>query len=113
MTRFADPGKFGLLLEAEVAPQAQKRFENRYKKATGVAVSPGDPKHYQNQPNKRAAELRVYFNDPGMAVTLAASGIHVEHPLNGYKSGEYRFRFNNNKLWWKLVEDHGMRFGPN
>lgn len=111
MKQFANIGQFGLLLEGEVPPSAQVKFEKRYKVATGLAVSPGNPKHYQNQPNKRASELRVYFNDPGMAVSLEASGVHVEHPLNGYKSGKYRYRFNNNKLWWKLVEHYALRLG--
>src|SRR5689334_3911448 len=106
MTRFARGGKVGLLLEAEVAAGMQARFEKRYKAATGIAVSPGKTRHYQNQPNKWGAELRVYFNDPGMAVSLAALGIHVEYPRRGYMAGKYRYRFNDNKLWWKLVEQH-------
>lgn len=113
MTHFADIGNFGLLLEAEVPPKAQARFDKRYQATTRVDVSPGSPKHYQNQPNKRAAELRVYFNDPGMAVSLEALGVHVEYPRRGYKAGEYRYRFNNNKLWWKLVEVYGLRLGLN
>ncbi|HZL34506.1 MAG TPA: hypothetical protein VFC78_04290 [Tepidisphaeraceae bacterium] len=113
MTHFAKLGKFGLLLEGEVAPGAQSRFEKRYLAATGAAVAPGNPQHYQNQPNKRGGELRVYFNDPGMAVSLEAHGIHVEHPRKGYQTGKYRYRFNNNKLWWKLVEVYGLRLGAN
>lgn len=112
MSRFASLGKHGLLLEAEVAPKAQAAFEKRYQAATKHSVSPGSPAHYQNQPNKWGAELRVYFNDPGMAVSLEASGVHVEHPRSGYQSGKYRYRVNDNKLWWKLVEDYGLRLGP-
>jgi hypothetical protein len=113
MTRFVSRGNFGLLLEAEVAPSAQARFEKSYKTATRQTVSPGHPEHYQNQPNKWGSELRVYFNDPGMAASLEASGVHVEHRQKGYKAGEYRYRFNDNGLWWKLVKDYGMRLGPN
>lgn len=105
--------KIGLLLEAEVAPGAKTRFENRYQAATGVAVTPGSPENYQPQSNKWGAELRVYFNDHAMAAALKATGVHVEGPRRGYKSGEYRYRFNNSKLWWKLVEDQGMRLGLN
>lgn len=105
--------KIGLLLEAEVAPSAKTRFERRYQAATGTAVSPGSPEHYQSQSNKWGAELRVYFNAPAMAAALKASGVHVEGPRRGYKSGEYKYRFNDNKLWWKLVEDQGMRLGLN
>jgi hypothetical protein len=105
--------KIGLLLEAEVAPRGRARFENRYLAATGIAVSPGTPEHYQNQNNKWGAELRVYFNDLAMASVLKASGIHVEGPRKGYKAGEYRYRFNDNKLWWQLVENEGCRLGIN
>lgn len=113
MTHFAKLGKFGLLLEAEVPPNAQRKFEKRYQAATALAVTPGSPQHYQAQPNKWGAELRVYFNDPGMAVSLAAHGVHVEYPRRGYQAGKYRYRFNDNRLWWTLVEEHGLRLGLN
>ena len=113
MITFAKRVQFGLLLEAEVAPQAQARFQKRSKAATSRVVSPGSPEHYQHQPDKWGAELRVYFNDPGMAASLMANGVHVEGPRKGYKAGEYLYRFNNNKLWWELVEAHGLRLGPN
>lgn len=111
MSYFAPFGKHGLLLEAEVAPKAQAKFEARYKAATKHAVSPGTPKHYQAQPNKWGAELRVYFNDPGMAVSLAAMGMNVERRQKGYQTGKYHYRVSDNKLWWKLVENHGLRLG--
>lgn len=102
-----------LLLEAEVAPNQQKRFENRYQKATGKSVSPGNPSYYQSQPNKWGSELRVYFNDPGFAALVESLGIKVEKRSRGYRSGEFHFRFNDNRLWWKLVEVSGMRLGMN
>ena len=108
------PKKMGLLLEAEVSPNKKSSFEKRYQKATGKIVSPGKPGHYQSQSNKWGAELRVYFNNRAMATALKASGVHVEGPSRkGYKSGEYRYRFNNSKLWWKLVEEQGLRLGLN
>lgn len=113
MTKFASIGQFGLLLEAEVAPSGQGRFESRYEAATGLRVSPGSPEYYQNQSNKWGTELRVYFNDPGMAAALEASGVRVEGPRRGYKAGMYRYRFNKNRLWWRLVEEYGLRLGPN
>ena len=105
--------KIGVLLEAEVAPSGKARFEKRYQAATGSAVSPGMPEHYQSQKNKWGAELRVYFNDPAMAMVLKASGVNVEGPRRGYKSGEYKYRFNDSRRWWKLVEDEGLRLGLN
>jgi hypothetical protein len=111
MSLFAPFGKHGLLLEAEVAPKAQTKFEKRYKAATKHTVSPGKPQHYQHQANKWGTELRVYFNDPGMAVSLAAMGRHVEHRRNGYMAGQYRYRVNDSDLWWELVESHGLRLG--
>jgi len=113
MIHSAGRGKLGLLLEAEVAPRGQSRFAHRYQKATGIAVNPGSTQHYQNQPNKWGTELRVYFTDPGMAVALAGKGVHVEHRRRGYMAGKYRYRFNDNELWWKLVELYGLRLGLN
>jgi hypothetical protein len=113
MKRFAKRGKLKVLLEAEVAESAQRRFERRYDAATGIAVTPGNPVHYQGQPNKWGAELRVYFNDPGMAVSLTAKGLHVEFRRAGYMSGEYSYRVNDNTFWWKLVEGQGLRLGVN
>ena len=106
-------GPFGIFLEAEVAPKSQSRFEGRYHKASGVLVTPGSPVEYQTQPNKWGSELRVYFNDPGLAASLDVSGVHVEFPRAGYKAGEYKFRANKNNLWWELVEKHGLRLGLN
>lgn len=105
--------KLGLLLEAEVSPRAKARFEKRYQNAAGKIVSPGKPKHYQIQKNKWGAELRVYFNHSSMATALKASGVHIEGPRKGYKSGAYRYRFNDSKLWWRLVENQGLRLGVN
>ena len=113
MKHFPNPGKCGLLLQAEVAPKGQSKFEGRYHKATRVAVTPGNPQHYQEQSNKWGAELRVYFNDPGMAISLEANGVSVEGPRKGYMAGKYRYRFNDNKLWWKLVEIYRLRLGVN
>jgi len=111
MSKFASHGKHGLLLEAEVAPQAQAKFEKRYMAATHIKVTPGSPVNYQAQPNKWGAELRVYFNDAGMAVSLDATGYVVEYSRKGYKSGDYSYRVNDNKFWWKLVESYGLRLG--
>lgn len=105
--------KLRLMLEAEVAPNGQTRFEKRYKAATRRTVLPGKPQHYQSQPNKWGAELRVYFNDQNLADMLEAKGVRVEGPRKGYKAGEYRYRVNDNKLWWNLVEKQGKRLGLN
>jgi hypothetical protein len=113
MTSSGNQGTLGVLLEAEVAPNKQADFEGRYRRATGIAVTPRNPVHYQNQPGKWGAELRVYFNDPGMKVVLEAMGIHVEYPRNGYMAGQYQYRVNNNDLWWKLVENFGLLLGSN
>jgi hypothetical protein len=111
MSRFAAQGSHGLLLQAEVAPGGQSAFEQRYLAATSRNISPGSPRHYQAQMNKWGAELRVYFDDPGMAVSLAASGLPVEYGRRGYLAGKYRYRVNNNEFWWALVENHGLRLG--
>jgi hypothetical protein len=103
----------GLFLEAEVPQNSQQDFESRYKRATGRSISPGDPPEYQFQPNKWGPELRVYFNDAGLAAVFTGEGIKVEFPRQGYKSGEFKYRINNNSAWWKLVEVSGLRLGAN
>jgi len=111
MSRYTTQGTHGLLLEAEVPPGYQANFEARYLAATGRIIAPGKPKYYQSQPNKWAAELRVYFNDPGMAASIACFGPRVEYGRRGYLSGVYHYRVNNNDFWWNLVENQGMRLG--
>lgn len=113
MTLVGNEGGLRLLLEAEVAPRAQPDFEKRYHQATGHRVAPGNPVHYQDQPGKWGAELRVYFNDEGMREKVQGMGIHVEYLSSGYMSGQYQYRFSNNDLWWNLVENEGLRLGPN
>jgi hypothetical protein len=113
MSNFAAHGAHGMLLEAEVAPRVQARFQHKYQAVTGQAVTPGNPVHYQSQPNKWGEEVRVYFNDPGVAVTLTVDGYHVENSLKAYQGQNYRFRVNSKKLWWALVEHHGFRLGIN
>lgn len=103
----------GVLLQAEVAPGQQREFEHHYQAVTGVAVTPGNPSHYQSQPNKWGSELRVYFNDKSLVSNIESLGVNVEGPRNGYMSNQYSFRFNDNDLWWALVEHHGLRLGPN
>lgn len=103
----------GVLLQAEVALTQQGEFQKRYLSATSSAVVPGAPSHYQNQPNKWGAELRVYFNGKGLANSLKAIGVHVEGPRNGYMANLYSFRFSDNDLWWTLVEHYGLRLGQN
>lgn len=105
--------KLDMLLEAEVHPRGIAGFEARYLAATGDIVSPGEPEHYQRQSNKWGTELRAYFNDGAAAAALRACGVNVEGPRRGYKSGQYRYRFNDNKLWWKMVETQGLRLGAN
>lgn len=102
-----------LLLEAEVPPKLHLVFEGRYLEATGDDVSPGRPVHYQNQPNKWGAELRVYFNDSNLFEMLKSTGVYVEFPRNGYMAGEYKYRFNDNVLWWKFVDFGHLRLGRN
>ena len=109
----ASMASMSILLEAEVAPGSQAKFEERYLAATGVTVSPGAPVYYQSQANKWGPELRVYFNDIELARSLMARGLNVEEGRDGYRSGEYRFRVNNNEYWWSLVEIDGLRLGPN
>ena len=111
MSNFAQLGQHGLLLEAEVSPRVQAKFEQRYFAATNQVISPGNPVYYQNQPNKFGAELRVYFNDPALAVAIEMLGFPVENSLKAYQGANYRFRVNRKGFWWPLVELHGMRLG--
>ena len=113
MTRFNRAVFAGIFLEAEVAPSGQSEFERRYLSATGTSVTPGNPVEYQTQRNKWGTELRIYFNNQKLVDILRDMNIHVEGPRQGYKSGEFRFRANNNDLWWDFVESHGCKLGKN
>jgi len=110
-----DPYGFAYLdsafLEAEVAPKVQSGFQQRYRDATGVNVTPGNPPEYQSQPNKRAAECRIYFNSHVIACAATSLGLSVKTG-HTYKN-QYRYRINNNDLWWELVEQYGFRLGVN
>lgn len=58
-------------------------------------------------------ELRVYFNDDVMKDRMARQGANVELNQTGYLSEKYRYRVNDNELWWQLVERDGLRLGQN
>ena len=100
-----------VLLEAEVASSSMTRFANRYEAATGVPVSAGSPPELQLQHNKWGAECRIYFDSETVADAVGGLGLHVEegrpyHP-------EFRYRVNNNDLWWELVETFDFELGSN
>ena len=96
-----------------MSPKGLENFKTRYKAATGKSVSPGSPDHFQKQSNKWGAELRVYFNDSDAEKKFKSVGVNVEHRIDGYRAGEYTYRINDNKIWWELVELHGLRLGSN
>lgn len=98
-------------LEAEVTPSAQPGFQKRYYDTTKKRVMLGRPAAYQAQPNKRAAECRIYFNSHVVAQFAAAFGFNVttKYP---YRNA-YRFRISSNELWWELVDQYGFRLGAN
>ena len=100
-----------VILEAEVAAKALPRFVIRYEAATGVPVSPGSPPELQLQDNKWGAECRIYFNSDAVAGAIGALGIHVEEG-RPYRP-EFRYRVNNNDLWWELVEAYEFELGNN
>lgn len=109
-----DPFGFSLdnvLLEAEVAPSGTSKFQDRYREATGMSITPGNPPEYQRQVNKWGAECRVYFNSDSAATAARSGGYHVETD-RPYRA-EYRYRINDVDLWWKLVEDFEFRLGVN
>lgn len=98
------PLKGIMLLEAEVNPLKQAQFEERYRGATNDVVCPGKLVEYQSQPNKWGSELRIYSNNSDIAAYFQDNGFYVESHTHGYKSGEFKYRINNNNLWWDLVE---------
>ena len=99
------------LLEVEVSPSRQTDFTERYRAATGTVVAPGDPPEFQVQNNKWGIECRIYFNSDVVAHGFRSMGIHVEEEMP-YRSN-YRYRVNDGKLWWTLVESYGFRLGVN
>lgn len=101
-----------LRLEAEVNPNRQKYFENKYSNVLGSKPIAGETNGYQLQPNKWGVELRIYFNaTQGTVDMLRALGFHIEQG-KPYQT-KYEYRINNNDLWWKLVEDFGYKLGDN
>ena len=98
-------------LEAEVSPATAASFEERYRDATAEVITPGNPSEYKPQPNKWGAECRIYFNSPDVASHAESLGIHVEEG-RPYRNN-YRYRINNQELWWDLVESYGFRLGAN
>lgn len=109
-----DPYGFSLdnvLLEAEVSPNVQVDFQNRYHAATGATITPGNPPEFQQQQNKWGAECRIYFNSDNVASQVRSCGNHVEGG-RPYRD-DYQYRVNNTDIWWKLVEEYGFRLGIN
>lgn len=100
-----------VLLEAEVAPQAQARFQARYHTATGQTITPGSPPEFQGQRNKWGAECRIYFNSSSAEIWARSQGIHVE--VGRPYHSDYQYRINNVDLWWELVEVYDFRLGIN
>lgn len=99
-----------VLLEAEVSPEKQNQFEADYYALTGQMPTEGA--HYQAQPNKWGAELRVYFNsDTDLSDEFSALHINVEEGRRPYHS-QCRYRVNNNDFFWELVKS-GYRLGGN
>jgi hypothetical protein len=99
------------LLEAEVSTSRTAAFEQHYRSATGVDVTPGNPPEYQLQPNKWGAECRIYFNSQVVFDQATALGMHVEGPRP--YNNQYSYRINSQELWWELVEQYGFRLGVN
>src|SRR5438552_2066957 len=96
-------------LEAEVAAKGITRFQTRYQSITGSAPATG---FLDIGAGKWGAELRVYFNShPAIAAGLRTIGYHVETRRGGY-NGQFRYRINNNELWWHLIQS-GWRLGNN
>ncbi|MGY0561104.1 hypothetical protein ACW7G2_10360 [Luteimonas sp. A277] len=99
-----------VLLEAEVKPESKAQFEAEYHALTGQMPTEGA--HFQPQPNKWGAELRVYFNcEVDLSDEFADLGISVEEGARPYRS-RWRYRINNNEFFWALVTA-GYRLGPN
>ena len=109
-----DPYGFSLdhaLLEAEVAPNMQAAFRDRYFAATSITITPGSPPEFQGQKNKWGAECRIYFNSDATEIQARSHGFHVE--VGQPYHNDYKYRINNVDLWWTLVEDYDFRLGIN
>ena len=110
MSRFAAQGTHGLLLQAEVAPSGQAKFEHRYLAATA-----------RNLRRERRSIIKLseqmgancgYIQRSRDGRLTPASGLPVEYGRQGYWPASIATRVNNNKFCWKLVENHGLRLGP-
>lgn len=112
------PDPYGLysdhpVLDAEVARAMCAEFEADYFRATGQAVTPGNPPDYMVQDNKWGRELRVYFNAKASynAIRQAHPNLTIEN--NPPYHGTYQYRINTSDFWWELVLQYGFRLGLN
>jgi hypothetical protein len=93
--------------QAEVPPQSEDGFGERYAMLTGVRPVLGNDGYYpvrtENPNDKWGAELRIYFPDRH-EVNLPD---HIEVRSG---SADDTVRINNNAFWWQLVRV-GFRLG--
>jgi hypothetical protein len=113
---YQSPGYFRTLgffarhadFQAEVPPQSQSSFEDRYAMLTGVHPELQRDGYYpvdvQTGNEKWGPELRIYFPD-GLCKIDVPDGIEVRSG-----SADKIVRINNNGLWWRLI-GIGFRLG--
>jgi len=99
------------LLDAEVAFAKLGEFQNRFLEATGVSVTPGNPPEFMSQRNKWGTECRIYFNSEEAVAWADTHDIRVE--MDQPFRAVFKYRINNNDLWWELVRDYEARLGRN
>jgi hypothetical protein len=94
--------------QAEVPPQSQANFEEKYFMLTGARPQVGRDGYFPisivTTYDKWGPELRIYFPDSGRRLEFP-SGVDVR---GGHAPG--MLRINNNDFWWKLVRV-GFRLG--
>lgn len=96
-------------LEVEVSPDQVSNFAKRYMKATKELACGNS--NYKEQKNKWGMELKVFFNSKDLYQILSTRNIDV--CLNTAYNTQYKYRLNNNEIWWDLVENFGFRLGLN
>ncbi|MDD5546527.1 MAG: hypothetical protein PHO67_05175 [Candidatus Omnitrophica bacterium] len=92
-------------LDAEMHPKSQARFEQKYKRESGIAPTPDNRNYYilHVGADKWGVELRIYFDGKRSNVPKLIIGM-----IRSSSPREPReFRINDNTLLWKLIK-HGF-----
>lgn len=99
-----------IFIEAEAREDKMLKFINKYNNAYSESVAIGDDGIcLLGDVDKWGVELRIYFND---ITDIPSYWGTRKYNNNNYRSAEFDYRLDNNKLVWFLF-DNGYHIGYN